>query len=190
MEKYGGLWQRMVNYEPRDVVADTASGDGSLILWFQTPCGPYIDIRDIRAEGKARGFSGVSSSSSVANATTNSTVERLEWQRFLDSKPDSCPSGNDAADARWIGSDVLLEEGDGYLEVWHRLAVWDPANSSVSWQPTSEDSALVNYGPGAPGTLTVTIGGWTATSELRNDGSKKLFLKSSPLRSVDTTIEF
>jgi hypothetical protein len=39
----------------------------------------------------------------------------------LDSRPSCCPTGLDSATARLVADNVLMEEGDGYLEVWERI---------------------------------------------------------------------
>ena len=124
---YAGVWKRQVNYEPRDVVADDSRVDGSLVYWLQAPSGEYMDFRSIKTEQfHPRGFTGtLSVSPNSADRTAT-----LTWTRHLDSKPSSCPGGVDSAVARWAASNVLLEEGDGYLEVWERVAEWEPSYST------------------------------------------------------------
>lgn len=143
---FAGLWRRRVLYEPRDVVLDATTGEEeprSLVLWAQAPSGVFIDIRKAACEDFIpRGFSGCLSATKTG--ATSSNVSRVEngreqqqqeeegrsalwhlvWDRYVDSKPSSCPTGVDSAVGRWITDNVLMEEGDGYLEVWERLAPW------------------------------------------------------------------
>jgi hypothetical protein len=129
---YGGVWLRKVLYEPRDVVADTS--DVSLVVWVQSPCGAFVDLRQVRHEGSPRGFAGYltvtggppppacsAPSVPVNDAPSSSAAPTLTWHRQADSRPSCCPSGIDSAVGRRVAPNLLLEEGDGYLEVWERL---------------------------------------------------------------------
>ena len=131
-----GLWARGMNYEPRPVVADCASRDKSVVLWGMAPDGTYVDVRSVAGESGVRGFGGTCR----VSPGPDSGALVLTWEREIDTKPDSCPSGVDASAARplligrseteleQLGSApnlVLLEEGDGFLEVWTRIALWD-----------------------------------------------------------------
>lgn len=130
-----GVWRREILYEPRETVADSTARDGSIVLWAQTPQGPFVDVRYVRHEGfRVRGFAGrtVLSFPSLADPAADPTAFRITWQRHTDTWPESCPSGVDSATCRIIGSltgagaqPLLMEEGDGYLEVWRRVVPWN-----------------------------------------------------------------
>ena len=126
---FSGVWQRVLLYEPRDVITDSADRDGSLVLWAQSPSGAFADVRSVASEGmKARGFGGTLS---VVPHASDASARTLTWHREVDTAPSCCPSGVDTATARFAAPDVLMEEGDGYLEVWRRVAAWDSATSAV-----------------------------------------------------------
>lgn len=130
-----GVWKREALYEPRDKVADTAARDGSVVLWAQTPQGAFVDVRFVRGEQfKVRGFAGraVLSFPTLADPAADPTAFVCTWHRHTDTWPASCPSGVDSATCRVIGDlkdataqPILMEEGDGYLEVWRRVLPWD-----------------------------------------------------------------
>eukprot|EP01079_Euglenida_sp_SAG-EU17-18_P010243 gene10243-273_t len=126
-----GLWVRECNYEPRDVIQDSRAADGSHVFWGQAPTGDFVDVRCIKAEGsRVRGFAG-KLSISPADPAQPGTFQ-LTWARHIDTMPESCPSGIDSSVCRVIAGSVavpemLVEEGDGFLEVWRRLHHWDAA---------------------------------------------------------------
>jgi hypothetical protein len=133
--RLAGVWKRELNYEPREMCVDSASRDGSIVYWAQSPRGAFIDVRCIAAEKRVvRGFAGRAEVTlpSPTDPTADPTAFTATWHRHTDTKPDSCPSGVDSATCRVIGdlddlesSPVLMEEGDGYLEVWRRVLAWD-----------------------------------------------------------------
>jgi hypothetical protein len=133
-----GVWQRELNYEPVETVADSTARDGSTVLWGQAPDGTYVDVRRVKSEQfRVRGFSGrseIAQPGPDADPTTFTTT----WHRHTDTMPESCPSGLDSARCRVVGdlapgaSPMLMEEGDGYLEVWRRIAVWDADRDKVT----------------------------------------------------------
>lgn len=133
VQSLAGVWRRALNYEPRDVVADSTLRDGSVVYWAQTPQGAYIDIRCVKAEQwRVRGFAGRIVVSPTDPQLQDPTSVIVTWHRHVDTMPESCPTGIDSATCRVIGdlSDpaakpTLMEEGDGYLEVWQRVCGWD-----------------------------------------------------------------
>ncbi|KNC53515.1 septum formation protein Maf [Thecamonas trahens ATCC 50062] len=153
-----GVWRRVVNYEPRDDVADATARDGSVVVWIQAPDGLFIDARSVASEPYGiRGFAG----SVELGEPSRDGAFRLTWHRELDTAPAACPTGIDSATCRWAGSDVLLEEGDGYLEVWHRVATWGPdASASRS----------------ADGAIALTAGTASATASAADDGAARIVL--------------
>jgi len=124
-----GVWQRELNYEPVETVADSTARDGSTVLWGQAPDGTYVDVR--RVQFRVRGSSG---RSEIAQPGPNAdpTTFTTTWHRHTDTG-----SGLDSARCRVVGdlapgaSPMLMEEGDGYLEVWRRVAVWDADRDMV-----------------------------------------------------------
>lgn len=135
-----GLWKREINYEPRDVVADSAERDASTVYWAQAPSGEFVDVRHVRGEGfVVRGFAGRCVVEEGPPPGGDPTAVTVTWHRHLDTKPESCPNGIDSAAARVVGNladptaqPVIMEEGDGYLEVWRRVAPWISGKCTVS----------------------------------------------------------
>ncbi|KAJ9450377.1 Septum formation protein Maf [Diplonema papillatum] len=132
-----GVWKRDLNYEPRETVADSAERDGSLVFWAQSPCGAFIDVRNIKSEGfRVRGFAG---KAVVEESSTDPTSFSVTWHRHVDTMPESCSSGIDSATCRLVGGNiedetanvVLLEEGDGYLEIWTRVRRWTSSDHTT-----------------------------------------------------------
>ena len=145
---YSGVWQRVLLYEPRGVLTDSADRDGSLVLWAQCPSGAFADVRSVACEGmRARGFGG---RLSVVPDASDASAMTLTWHRDVDTCPSCCPSGVDTATARFVSPEVLMEEGDGYLEVWRRIATWD----------TSATSGVDIHGPVAV-PFTIKVGSMT-----------------------------
>jgi len=132
---FAGIWERVVNYEPRGTVQDTKAS-GSTVVWCQSPDGMYIDVRNIISEDFPRGFAGVIE---IAPVDGQCDVVKLTWNRWVDTKPESCPGGVDSAIVRRAAADVLMEEGDGYLEVWHRIGTWHQHDSSCSQSGNGKD---------------------------------------------------
>lgn len=145
-----GLWKRELIYEPKDVLLDSAQRDGSLVLWFQAPSGEYCDVRNIKCEQNIpRGFAGKTRIQNVPcteASVADPTAQHIIWERKVDSCPSSCPTGVDQAIARLcmgyvnggqeVGA-VLIEEGDGYLEVWQKIAIWDDEASLSALKDTT-----------------------------------------------------
>ncbi|KAJ1454434.1 hypothetical protein M885DRAFT_618018 [Pelagophyceae sp. CCMP2097] len=136
MDAFAGLWLRELLYEPRSTLADSAAAHGSRVLWAQAPCGLYVDVRHAANEAfVVRGFAGRCTATACAGPGAAAT---LLWQRHVDTQPSSCPGGVDSAPCRVVAADpravgaVLLEDGDGYLEVWRRLAAWDAARGDCA----------------------------------------------------------
>ena len=151
---YAGVWLRKVLYEPRDVVKDTLRD--SLVMWIQSPHGSFIDIRRVRHEQTPRGFGGYL----VANESC------LTWKRVVDSMPSCCPTGVDSAEGRFVAADVLMEEGDGYLEVWERVGRDVSARILCGGRLVSSEEEwvqLIQREPHAEWDLTITLGGDVAS---------------------------
>eukprot|EP01134_Creolimax_fragrantissima_P006378 CFRG6378T1 len=138
LSQLSGVWVRSINYEPREEVADSAARDGSVVVWAQSPCGAYVDVRRVAGENLVvRGFAGTAHVDAADEE--DQSAFRVNWDRHVDTQPSSCPSGIDSATCRLVGGFetcsgvgvVLLEEGDGYLEVWRRVAVWDRLQDKV-----------------------------------------------------------
>lgn len=142
-----GIWQRYVNYEPRDVVADSYDRDGSIVVWVQSPDGHFVDVRRVKSEAFiVRGFAGMLQYSVEGDDPSAFT---LTWNRLVDTKPQCCPTGVDTACCRVVGGSssvisvrsepgvVLMEEGDGYLEVWRRIHCWNEMTDSVTYDADS-----------------------------------------------------
>jgi hypothetical protein len=159
-----GLWQRDLLYEPRATLVDSAQRDGGRVLWAQAPCGAFVDVRHVRAEGfGVRGFAGAAEVSAAADDGSFT----LLWHRHVDTQPASCPTGIDTAPCRVVGGDlgpaarpVLVEDGDGYLEVWRRVAAWDPATDrcEAAVKPVAPASGA------AWPAIRITVGGVTFTA--------------------------
>ena len=142
-----GVWVREVNYEPRDVVQDSRARDGSHVFWGQAPTGAYVDVRCIMAEAMTpRGFAGTLAIEPATPAEPGTF--RLTWTRLVDTKPASCPSGVDSSNCRVVvgtvaAPEVLMEEGDGFLEVWRRVVAFDGARGDAA----EDEHRRIRIGP-------------------------------------------
>lgn len=138
-----GLWQRIVLEEPPGVVVDQSSF-GSVVLWLQSPSGSYIDVRNVKKEGRPRAFAGVSSCTESSDGQTIIT-----WTRYLDTAPEHLPSGIDSALCILSadGNEIVEDGGEEYKETWHKVAEWDESKwGDGGGQIESRNSVVLECG--------------------------------------------
>ena len=125
--------------------SSSSSSSSSVVLWAQSPCGAYVDVRRATNEGHVlRGFCGrlnVASSPDEGGLQTQFAVAAanrvtqcipddirtnwtLTWDRHVDSNPERCPSGVDRSECIFLNGDTLMERGPGFMEIWRRIAPW------------------------------------------------------------------
>ena len=101
--EFAGAWQRTALYEPHDA-ADEHEQSSTLVVWLQSPCGLFVDLRrpppacDLGARS-FKSFAGVGVAQRVANERCHFT-----WTREIDVRPPGAP---DVGDMVWLASDTL-----------------------------------------------------------------------------------
>lgn len=84
--KFCGVWKRAWEQSPPGTLAD----DTSTVLWLQTPCGIYVDLRlPYRAPGTVVTPVDLAAQKSFAGFLT-AEGDRATWHRHIDFQP---PSG-------------------------------------------------------------------------------------------------
>lgn len=155
MNKFCGVWKRTQNFEPIGTLVE--EDPNSVVLWLQSSCGAFIDIRvekvaPLRTYKSFCGFSSFDESNCW-----------LTWDRQLDFRPLGAP---DIGKIDWLSDTVIQEdgvlEGDDYREIWENLNGPDKSGSESVLKLSGKDSSRTG--------CFLVVGEWFGLCISRADG--------------------
>ena len=153
---FAGAWLRTQLFEPKGHLTHHEDPSVRLVLWLQTSCGIFVDIRvDLPKVS-------ISTSKSFAgHITYQDDLSYLTWTRVIDYRPLSPP---DIGKVQFTAENVLQEdgvlEGDDFSETWVRESA---VTSCVAVELTELGSA-VSRRKG----YFIIVGDWFALSVCRH----------------------
>lgn len=113
---FGGVWRRLRIEEPIGVLAPEVE-QSLVVLWIQSSCGIFIDLRVPSGEhaGNVRLMK-----SFAGRATYNNALKRLTWHRSIDFR---FAGTQDIGTIEFLEKNLIQEDGvddDNYREIWRR----------------------------------------------------------------------